>query len=238
MVSFRPLAKTAGRLRTLLFVTAMAAALIGLVLLGVAFLNTGQYDWNPVRIPVPAASGGSAGGTFVAEIDGAYEVVLEFASVLPEPEMRALLKRDGEESAADISWMVSQEGATVAAGGSRVHLYYSTGGRTLLGRIRRLLYSIPFHRERGSFVQVIGRFNSRAGMPYEISMERHALDDAVRETSPVLGLQLSREFWAQHSRGMQSFGTAGLIFLGLSAILFTAWFALLLRQGWLLRKAT
>jgi len=215
-----------------LLVSAVAAALIGLSLLGVKALNTRAYVWKTVQIPLPMEPGRRASAKFVAEVDAVYEVALEFDSVLPEAQMRSLLTVDGDQAAADVSWTVSDGGKTIAAGGSRVLLYYSTGGRTLPGQIKRQVLSIPFHRGRGSFVQIIGRVLGKAGHEYKIVVEQRALDPALRTASPRLGMQLSREFWARHSKGMLTFAHAGLVLIGVSAVLFVAWLGALCMRRW------
>ena len=215
-----------------LLVGTVAAALVGLSLLGVKALNSSAYVWKAVQIPLPMEPGRRASATFIAEVDAVYEVALEFDSVLPEEQLRRLLTVDGDQAAADVSWTVKSGGKTIAAGGSRVLLYHSTGGRTLLGQIKRQVLSNPFHREHGSFVQVIGRVPCKAGREYEIVVEKRALDPALRTTSPRLGMQLSREFWARHSKGMLAFAYAGLVLIGVSAVLFVAFLGGLCMRRW------
>ncbi len=205
-----------------LFGSAVVTVLLGLSLLGVKALNTGAYAWKPVQIPL-VMEPRRASATFVAEADAVYEVTLEFDSALPESQMRKLLMVAGDQAAAKVSWTVSSQGKAIAGGGSSIHLYYSSGGRTFLGQIKRYVLGIPFHRGRGSLVQVIGRVPCKEGREYEIAVELRALDPALRTTSPRLGLQLSREFWARHTKGMAAFAHAGLILIGVSAVLFAAW---------------
>ena len=203
---------------------ALGTGIVGLMLLSVKAINTAAHQWKPLEAPLPVETKGTVRATFVPDKSVIHEVVLEFDSVLPEAELRQLLEVDGDQTAADVSWTISSEGQVVAAGGSRVHLYYSTGGRTLLGRIKRYLLSIPFHRDKGSFVQVIGRAPFEARRPYEIMIDLLSLDPALANSSPRLGLKLSRELWTRHEKNTGAFALGGLAMLGISAALSIVWF--------------
>ena len=206
-----------------LFLAVVATAIIGVLLLAVKALNTGSYDWKPLEIPLSGEPGGQASVTFVPEQDSAHEVVLEFSSILPEPEMRRLLGAGGDHAATDLSWTISSGGQIAAAGGSRILLYYTTGGRTLLGQVKRYLLSIPFHRGTGSLAQVIGRFPSRPGGSTRSLSNCTAMNPALNGASPRFGLKLSRELWLQHEKDTIAFAHGGIVMIGLSALLFAVW---------------
>ena len=121
-------------------------ALMGIVLLGAKAVNTGQHVWQPLQFPLPLEPGRRASGTLLAELDQVYEVALEFDAVMPEEQLRALLSVAGDQAAVDATWTVTANGAVAASGTSGLHLYTTSGGRTLLGRIRRWVLSVPFHR--------------------------------------------------------------------------------------------
>lgn len=227
MPALNPTLRSRGVPRVLL-VCWLLTGLLGLALVAARLLSTGAYDWKPVQVPLPLEAGGRADGSFVAEVDGAYEIALEFDAVLPETEMRALL---GEPGATALTWTVSSDGEAVAQGNSEVLLYHSRGGRTFAGRMRRWLLGIPFHRDQGSLVQVVGRIRAATGQRYEISVEQGRLDPALQGSSPRLGAQLSREFWARHTKGTLTLGHYGLGLIGASGLLFVAWLAAAWRRG-------
>lgn len=202
---------------------ALAALILGMSLLGIKAMNTAAHNWKPVQLTLPAEPGQRAITTFVAELDQYYEIVLEFDSILPEVQLRKLLEEVREPPSVDVAWWVAQDGKDLAAGNSGAILYTSSGGRSILGQLRRRVMSEPFHRGRGSFVQIIGRMRGEAGRSYQVTVEHRSLDPALDATSPRLGLQLSREFWMTHSQGMLAFAYAGLLLMGISGMFFLLW---------------
>ncbi len=202
-----------------LLLASLLVCFLGLALLGFKALGTYRIDWLAARTLLPAQSDAVVNAEFVAQVGGFHEVVIEYDSVLPERQLTERLTRTGDQAASDVSWTVTKDGQPFAAGGSNRLLYSSSGGRTGLGRIKRWLLSIPFHRDGASFIQVVGRFRASPDSRYALAAELRSIDPVFVKARARMAVRPGRELWNDHHGSTVAIAYAGLAFVALGLVL-------------------
>ena len=211
---------------------AMVTAVLGVAALALKAHNASTYEWEPFTMNVPGNDGESASATYLATSNQAHDVLLMVDSTMTESRLDAVLGYGADPGSLKLRWQIHEAGKPVALGSAEHPVYISTGGRSLIGRIRRWLMSVPFHRDGGSFARAVGRFRPQAGTRYQVDVERDHLPGAIDDARPRLVFRLGREVWLRHTRGMETLGRAGLVLTGLAGVLAgaTALRALLARR--------
>ena len=206
------------------------AALTGAALLLLKHANTAAYDWEPLEVPIAASAGEPRSGSFVAADTLAHDVLLIVDSTLPEEELEALLGRASAERLS-VTWALSKDADPIARGSAQTAFYTSTGGRTVLGQLRRYLLGIPFHRDGGSFARAIGRVRTLAAERYTLTVFQQSLPVELVDARPRVGLRVGREVWERHTKGMAGVAYTGLGLIALSGLLFALWLLAWLRRA-------
>ena len=188
--------------------TCVVTALIALSLLFLNARHNLRYTWRPVQIPFHVKSGEAINTTFVAEIDGSYEIELEFQRRVPDEVIERIVEPLDEPSPIDISWSVSTDADVVARGDCRDYLYISSGGRSSssLKRLGWVLFSIPRAQSAaGDFptaIRGVGKVDCKAGLTYQVTVRINTTTDALLPTNPVFGVRVNRQFSRNHIRKM------------------------------------
>lgn len=214
-----------------LFFCALASLLLGIAILIANSFYIYQQQWNPLQLTVPFQEDAKNQGKFVAQLKQRYEVELEFSATLPEKELIALLTKEQGIPSFAIHWQVFSKEKLIAQGNSDNRLYYSTGGRSLLGKIKRLVLGNPFHLGKGSVIRGIGQFNADEGQSYAVQLTVNKVNQRLNVTHPQLNIRPSRLFWQRYSKHRLLLAYTGCALLVLGGGLFVIGILLKLRRG-------
>ena len=188
-------------------------------LVGTRVLND-RDDWILATAKLPLVAGESHTQEFAARTDGYAEIQIEVDESVASDIRNVYLTPTDSPSALDVRWQVREAGDVVAAGDARDYLYVE-GVPSFLGRARRILMHVPYGRNDAhwksfgltgsrTIARGIGRFPTKAGERYEVSVAAQAGLADLAPSSPVLIVRADRRAWQSHYERVRVLGYLGL----------------------------
>ena len=200
---------------------------LGLVLFVGHLWRMGEFQWEPLEVPLKVEKGFSGEGAFVAEADRFYEVEVKFSRQAPAELLESHVWNLGESSPLDIAWRVVQGDSLIAAGTCGNYLYLHKTGRTFAGLIpgggHNVKQLVKSWMDAPQFqvssigpgaARGIGRFQARAGEAYQLRFEVGKSIERLAPYPAALAVRLDRQFHFSHYQGSMGQGLLGLGAMG------------------------